>query len=245
MNELAEERQCLVVYPAQATSANGFRCWNWFNAVNQERDHGEPSMIAGITRDIIDTFNIDRSRVYVAGLSAGGAMAVIMGTTYPDLYSAVGVHSGLAYKGASDLYSAILVMRSGMRFVLQNSGHPPLMIDSDRVVPTIVFHGDRDTTVHPSNGDQVLEQSILGQGEGAPTGQREPIIKEGAVQGGHAFTRTIYRDAVGLPLAEQWLVHGGGHAWSGGSVDGSYTDPQGPDASGEMLRFFFSHPRTA
>ena len=243
MNDLAEQHQCMVVYPAQSLSANSFRCWNWFNAVNQERDHGEPAMIAGITRDIIDTFNIDRARVYVAGLSAGGAMAVIMGTTYPELYTAVGVHSGLAYKEASDLYSAIIVMRSGMKFVLQHGGHLPVMIDSERVVPTIVFHGDRDTTVHPSNGDHVREHAIVGHEEEVLSAVLAPVVEQGAVVDGHTYTRTIYQDGAGAALAEQWLVHGAGHAWSGGSALGSYTDPLGPDASHEMLRFFLSQAR--
>ena len=240
MNELAEERQCLVVYPAQAKRGNGFRCWNWFNAVDQQRDQGEPSMIAGITRDVMHTFNADRRRVYIAGLSAGGAMAVIMGTTYPELYAAVGVHSGLAYRGASDLYSAIVAMRSGARFVLAHKDHDAASIASARVMSTIVFHGDMDTTVHPDNGNLVLAQSSSNLVNGTLLQATDITVERGLVADGHAFTRTIHRDDAGQAVAEQWLVHGAGHAWSGGSASGSYTDPKGPDASREMLRFLLA-----
>ena len=157
----------LVVYPEQAPRANGLRCWNWFNAVDQQRDQGEPSLIAGITRDVTSTFHVDRRRVYIAGLSAGGAMAVIMGTTYPELYAAVGVHSGLAYARASDLYSAIVAMRSGAQLVLHHKDHDAATIVSARVTSTIVFHGDMDTTVHPDNGDHVLAQSATHLVDGA------------------------------------------------------------------------------
>jgi poly(hydroxyalkanoate) depolymerase family esterase len=245
MNALAEERQCLVVYPTQTPRANSFRCWNWFKAVDQQRDQGEPSMIAGITRDVIQTFNVDRRRVYIAGLSAGGAMAVIMGTTYPELYAAVGVHSGLAYAGANDLYSAIVAMRSGARFILQHKDHDAAIIASARVMSTIVFHGDMDTTVHPDNGDLVLAQSASNMVDGALLQATDITVEQGQIPDGHAYTRTIHMDAAGQPVAEQWLVHGAGHAWSGGSPCGSFTDPKGPDATREMLRFLFTHSQEA
>ena len=240
MNELAEEWQCLVVYPAQTKRGNGLRCWNWFNAVNQQRDQGEPSMIAGITGDVLHTFNGDRRRVYIAGLSAGGAMAVIMGTTYPELYAAVGVHSGLAYAGASDLYSAIIAMRSGAPSALQPDDPDAAALAGERVMSTIVFHGDMDTTVHPENGNLVLAQSASNLVDGALLQANEASVEHGQIAGGHAFTRTIHADAAGQSVAELWLVHGAAHAWSGGSAGASYTDPKGPDASREMLRFFFS-----
>lgn len=241
MNVPAEELQCLVAYPAQSQCANGFRCWNWFNAVDQQRDQGEPSMIAGITRDVIDTFNADRRRVYIAGLSAGGAMAVIMGTTYPELYAAVGVHSGLAYAGASDLFSAIVAMCSGARIVLPHKDRDAQTIASARGMSTIVFHGDMDTTVHPDNGNLVLEQSASNPIDGSWLS--DISVEQGQVPDGHAYTRTIHKDAAGRPVAEQWLVHGAGHAWSGGNASGSFTDSKGPDATREMLRFFLAHPR--
>ncbi len=220
MNALAEEMQCLVVYPAQSQQANASRCWNWFSAVDQQRDQGEPSIIAGITRAVIHEHKIDAAQVYVAGLSAGGAMATIMGTLYPDIYAAVGVHSGLPFASAQDLPSALAAMKGSF-------GKP---VPAGRAIPIIVFHGDRDTTVHPVNGDEVLRQ-------GAHPNQ-EIVVEPGRVPDGHAYTRTVHRRADGTPQAEHWAIHGAGHAWSGGSARGSYTDGKGPDASREMMRFF-------
>ncbi len=220
MNALAEESGAIVVYPAQSQQANSSRCWNWFKAIDQQRDTGEPSIIAGITRQVCDDSAIDRNRVYVAGLSAGGAMAAIMGNLYPDLYAAVGVHSGLPFAAAHDLPSALAAMQGNMGRA-RSAGS---------TLPVIVFHGDRDTTVHPANGD-----ALMAQRNGLP--HDAILIEPGRVPDGHAYTRTVHqRD--GVPAAEQWLIHGAGHAWSGGSAHGSYTDSKGPDASREMLRFF-------
>jgi poly(hydroxyalkanoate) depolymerase family esterase len=221
MNQLAEEMHCLVVYPAQSQQANAHRCWNWFSAADQARDQGEPSIIAGITRDIMGSHRIDAGQVYVAGLSAGGAMATIMGTLYPDLYAAVGVHSGLPFASAHDLPSALAAMKGKF-------GKPHAPGES---IPIIVFHGDRDTTVHPANGDELIAR-------GAHHAAKEIVIEPGRVPDGHAYTRTVHQRADGTPQAEQWLIHGAGHAWSGGSSRGSYTDGKGPDASREMMRFF-------
>jgi esterase, PHB depolymerase family len=248
MNVLAEDHQCFVVYPAQAPAANGSKCWNWFNAADQHRDQGEPSIIAGITRQIISTYPIDTRRVYVAGLSAGGAMAAIMGMTYTDLYAAVGIHSGLPYAVAHDLPSALAAMKQGGP---THGGQRDVGIPGTercpRVVPTIVFHGDRDTTVHPRNGDQVIAQwTTIHARDGAHNKagtDPQVTVQRGQVPDGHAYTRAIYHDASGQAILERWRVHGAGHAWSGGSSGGSYTDPKGPDAAKEMLRFFYEHPR--
>ncbi len=228
MNFAAEAQPCLVAYPAQPSAANQAKCWNWFRAADQQRGTGEPALIAGITRQIMRDYAVDPTRVYVAGLSAGAAAAAIMAATYSDLYAAVGVHSGLACGAATDLPSALIAMRQG-----GGTGHPA--ISGDRlIVPTIVFHGDRDTTVHPGNGDQVIAQSIK-----ATSTQRH--VHRGQVAGGHAYTRTVHSDASGRRVLEHWRIHGAGHAWSGGSPAGSYTDPRGPDATAEMLRFFLEH----
>lgn len=224
MNALAEEHGLLVAYPAQSPSANAQRCWNWFNPADQQRDAGEPFLIAGITRQVIGAYGADARRVYVAGLSAGGAKAAIMGMAYPELYAAVGVHSGLACGAARDVPSAFAAMRQG---------GPAPAVRGRRIVPTIVFHADRDTTVHPVNGDHVIAQS------GGASLRSE--VHRGQEPGGHAWSRTLHNDADGRVLLERWLVHGGGHAWSGGSPAGSYTDPRGPDASRAMLRFFLEH----
>lgn len=222
MNFLAEERNCFVVYPEQPSGANQSKCWNWFRTGDQERDGGEPSLVAGITHHVMRDYRIDPKRVYVAGLSAGGAAAAIMAATHPDLYAAAGVHSGLVCGAASDLPSALVAMRQGARSRISDGG--PQM-------PTIVFHGDRDTTVHPNNGDRIVDQS-------ADVSNLRAKVVNGKVPHGHAYTRTILTDDSGRAVAEHWNVHGAGHAWSGGSPAGSYTDPSGPDATREMLRFF-------
>ncbi len=221
MNLLAEEMGCLVVYPAQSQQANASRCWNWFSAVDQTRGQGEPSIIAGITETIMHDHAIDPEQVYVAGLSAGGAMATIMGTLYPELYAAVGVHSGLPFASAKDLPSALAAMKGNF-----GPGKP-----GAKSVPIIVFHGDKDTTVHPACGDEIVKR-------GAHAASRDIVVEPGCVPDGHSYTRTVHQRADGTPQAEQWLIHGAGHAWSGGSAHGSYTDGKGPDASREMMRFF-------
>jgi poly(hydroxyalkanoate) depolymerase family esterase len=234
MNVAAEEHTCLVAYPAQTSAANMSKCWNWFSADDQQRDHGEPSLIAGITREVMSRYAVDRRRVYVAGLSAGAAAAAIMGAAYPDLYAAIGVHSGLACGVASDLPSAFAAMRQGKN----GRGHRSGMRKGRRLVPAIVFHGDQDTTVHPGNGDEVIAQST-------PAMTLETRVQAGRVVGGHTYSRTLHADVNGETLLEQWVIHGAGHAWAGGSPAGSYTDPRGPDATKEMLRFFLEHPRPA
>ena len=234
MNALAEEHGCLIVYPGQSQAANAQKCWNWFSPGDQQRDQGEPALIAGITRKVMRDHAVDPRRVYVAGLSAGCAAAAIMAQACPDLYAAVGVHSGLACGAARDMPSAFAAMRQGASG-LQQPGQGQAANGNRRIVPTIVFHADKDHTVNPRNGDQVIAQS-------AAAGDLRTAVQRGQVPGGHAYTRTLHADAGGQPVLEQWLVHGGGHAWSGGSTAGSYTDARGPDASREMLRFFLEHP---
>ena len=227
MNEVAEEHGFLVAYPRQTPSANMQKCWNWFEARDQGRDGGEPALIAGLTREIMRQQPVDPARIYVAGLSAGGAAAAIMGQAYPDLYAAVGVHSGLAAGAASDMPSALTAMRQGGS--LKCGG---------LLVPTIVFHSDRDRTVHPANGDQVLDQARAGASLTSSVSREQ-------TPGGLAYTRTTRSDASGRSMLELWTVHGAGHAWAGGSQAGSYTEPRGPDASREMVRFFLQHANLA
>jgi poly(hydroxyalkanoate) depolymerase family esterase len=234
MNELSEEHTFLVAYPAQAGNANMQKCWNWFQAAHQQRGRGEPSLIAGITRQVVEEFEVAEGRVYVAGMSAGGAMAAIMGATYPDLYAAVGVHSGLAPRSAHDISSAFTAMRQGGPVV----AHKDILSEGyQEVLPTIIFHGDGDTTVHPRNGDRLLVHLSRGANGSSP----RVMTRQGQVPGGYEYTRFTYRDAEGRDLVERWSVHGLGHAWSGGSYPGSYTDPRGPDASAEIVRFFEQH----
>lgn len=228
MNFIAEEQTCFVVYPAQRSDANRSKCWNWFRTADQRRGEGEPSLIAGITRQVMRDYSVDAKRVYVGGLSAGAAAAAIMGATYNDLYAAVGIHSGLACGAATDMPSAFAAMQQGggpSHSVISGGGPP---------VPAIIFHGDRDATVHPNNGDQVLEQAM-------GTMRTQKKVHRGQIPGGHAYTRTTHIDVGGREILEHWIIHGAGHAWSGGCPAGSYTDPQGPDATREMLRFFLGH----
>lgn len=236
MNFVAEEAGCFVAYPGQSRSANGLRCWNWFSPRNQHRGRGEPSLIAGITRQVIKRYAIDRRRVYVAGLSAGGATTAIMAATYPDLYAAAGIHSGLARGAARNVLSAYKAMQSGTGSIAEN---PPLLTglaSVERVVPAIVFQGDRDETVHPRNAEQVIGQMLT------ETGSRlRQTIKRGRVKDGHGYSVTRYSEDGGRTLLEFWAIHNSGHAWSGGDMAGSYTDPHGPDASREMMRFFLTH----
>lgn len=246
MNQIAEEQNCLVLYPGQAQNANGSNCWNWFKTSDQQRGCGEPSIIAEMTQEIIRTYHVDPQRVYIAGLSAGGAMAAVMANTYPEIFAAVGLHSGLPHGAAHDMMSAFAAMRNGMpgsgsrqRPASTNQPRPP--------VPAIVFHGDRDTTVHPRNSDQALAQCMANQPPRASRadnrGNRRIATEKGAVPGGREFTKVMRYDDDGNLLAEQWTIHGAGHAWSGGNSKGSYTDPKGPDASREMLRFFMLHKK--
>ena len=222
MNQVAEEMGCFVAYPEQTAGANHSKCWNWFNAIDQQHGQGEPSIIAGIAQQIIDEYPVNERQVYVAGLSAGGAMAVIVGTLYPELFAAVGVHSGLPFASAQDLPSALSAMKRGASSSRKaGNGSQPI----------IVFHGDSDTTVNPRNGEQVIEQSLHSH-------KGSPSIQSGSVPNGHRYTQTTHTKADGTPLGEHWVVHGAGHAWSGGSSHGTYTDAKGPDASREMLRFF-------
>ncbi|MFN2410099.1 MAG: PHB depolymerase family esterase [Halomonas sp.] len=236
MNRLAEEQLCCVLYPAQPMSANHSKCWNWFKAEDQQREGGEPAIIAGMTRQVIATHGLDASRVYVAGLSAGAAMATTLAMTYPDLFAAVGVHSGLPHAVAQSLPDALSAMQGGTGPLGGDKKVKGSRWASD--VPAILFHGDRDTTVHPSNADRIAAQYSTSRQAGAK-------VEQGKVINGHAYTRTTHNDASGVPRLEQWQIHGAGHAWSGGSSKGSYTDPKGPDATQEMLRFFFGHQQTS
>jgi poly(hydroxyalkanoate) depolymerase family esterase len=235
MNELAEKFHCLVAYPEQSSGANCGKCWNWFEEAHHQRGQGEPALIAGVTQKILSEYAVDETCVCVAGLSSGGAMAVILGRTYPDLFTGVGCHSGLAHGSATDSYGAMRAMREGADLGALAKTGPAAS------VPIIVFHGDLDSTVHWKNSVGVVQQSIDSYAAQIRQ-EREKfemaLSKETGETTGRGFTRNVHRGKAGEVVAEQWTVHGAGHAWSGGSPGGSYTDTNGPDASEEMLRFF-------
>jgi poly(hydroxyalkanoate) depolymerase family esterase len=246
MNRLAEEHGFLVVYPEQAANANISKCWNWFNTQDQLRDSGEPALIAGLVREVATRHDVDARRVFVAGLSAGAAMAVVLGQTYPELFAGVGAHSGLPYASAHDIPSAMAAMKGG-RSGIAPSSVPFQAASAPRgetrhAVPTIVFHGDRDHTVQHSNGVRIVDQAsdaFLAEGQA-------PLLsttQRATSSGGRSYSRTVHADANGTPRIEAWTLHGAGHAWSGGHPSGSYSDRSGPDASAEMIRFFFAVPR--
>lgn len=224
MNALTEKSACFAVYPSQPRSANPSRCWNWFNLGDQRRDHGEPAIIAGVTRAVMQAYHIDSKQVFIAGMSAGAAMAIIMAATYPELYAAVGVHSGLAFRSANNMLSSLDAMRNGAASLA------PLEVVG---IPLIAFHGDEDRTVNLRNSEQIISQWLQ-------SSLNHPIvesIEEAGETNGRAYVRTQYRDNRGV-FAEYWRVQKLGHAWCGGSLSGSHTDPSGPNASQEMLRFF-------
>ena len=246
MNEAACTQGFIVLYPAQPSSANPGGCWNWFKHNHQRRDAGEPALLAGMVREVMGRHAVDPARVYVAGLSAGGAMAAILGDAYPDLFAAVGVHSGLATGAATDMTTAFTAMRNGSA----DPASLPLrgMRAGARVEagltgaaglspPTIVFHGARDTTVNPANGEYVVQACIAPVGA---SGEPASMTENHTVNNGRTTHQRLYRDASGSVRAEHWLVDDAGHAWSGGSAKGTFADERGPDATQEMLRFFLS-----
>lgn len=244
MNQLADQHGFLVAYPEQSSGANPSKCWNWFKAQDQVRDCGEPSLIVGIVRVLAARHKVDPRRIFVAGMSAGAAMAVTLGETYPDVFAAVGAHSGLPYRSANDIASAMLAMkggRSGMPGLkMKLGGAAPPSTTARPAVPIIVFHGDRDHTVQHSNAIEIVQQAINACTAVHPNVTLHVNTERGTASSGRSYTHTFYADATGANRIEFWTVHGAGHAWSGGDASGTYTDVSGPDASAEMLRFFLS-----
>jgi len=234
MPALAGSVGAFVLYPGQSLAVQSSGCWRWFDEGHQRRGAGEPLLIAEMTRAVIAEHPIDPAQVYVAGLSAGGAMTAILAVAYPDLYAAAGVHSAPLFFAAPN---------AAVSYELLGKGATAPCSEFGPVAPIIVFHGDCDGVVPAFHGGRIIAwvcaERSGGAAPAAVMGQdRRIVVEPGRVPGGFAFTRTLYLDVAGRPEAEQWLIHGAGHAWSGGDPAGSYTEPRGPDASSEMLRFF-------
>ncbi|WP_299651621.1 PHB depolymerase family esterase [uncultured Tateyamaria sp.] len=226
MNRLADQNGFVVIYPAQSRGDNAQSCWNWFSRGDQRRGRGEPAILAGLAAQVAADHGVDKEQTFVAGLSAGGAMAAILGETYPDVFAAVGAHSGLPVGAAKDVPSAFAAMGGT---VLEASGK----VEAGSGVRTVVFHGSADATVHPKNGDRIVQRAM------DVVGRQSVETTERGAENGRTYTRKIIRNDTGVGMVEHWRIDGQGHAWSGGAAAGSYTDPQGPDASAEMIRFFF------
>ena len=256
MNSLADKHSFLVVYPEQPQEANPLKCWNWFAPEHQSRDKGEPALLADVVRAVQSSHRTDARRVYVAGISAGGAMAVILGAAYPDLFAAVGVSAGLEYKAAASIPEALAAQKQGGpdpvrqgRLAYEAMRSVPGFAARRGLMPVIVFQGSDDGAVAPANAEQVAAQWVATNDlldDGAGNGSVD-YVRHGAAAGSgvglHDYEVNIYRDRRGRPLVERWLVKGLRHAWSGGSADGTFTDPKGPDASAEMWRFFSGFKR--
>lgn len=228
MNALAEKHGLALAYPAQTRRQNAASCWNWFKPGNQVRGMGEPAILAALTRKLKQEFGLGRNEVFVAGLSAGGAMATILADVYPDVFSAAGVHSGLARGAAYDVLSAMSAMQSGSAF----DGIAPVVTSRSRRVRRIIFQGDHDSTVHPSNASMIVA-SVMGR-DAVPTKIGKRSVR------GRGYSRSDFAGSDGTVQVELWMIEGAGHAWSGGRVAGSYTDNKGPDASAQMMRFFLA-----
>lgn len=237
-NELAEEKGILVAYPEQPQKYNGLKCWNWFDAAHQTRGKGEPALVASIAQRVMNDYSVDARRVFIAGISAGGAMALTTAYAYPELFAAAGIHSGIAYGAVTSVAEALAAMRSGAPNPLGLCAAVVKGMGSARHFPAIVFQGKADKSVNYVNSSQIVSQLSSSYQPAA----LKKISEQAGEAGGYHFTRVLYGD--GKPLLEEWLVDELGHAWSGGSKDGTYTDPKGPDASREMIRFFLEHPRS-
>jgi poly(hydroxyalkanoate) depolymerase family esterase len=250
MNAIAERNNFLVVYPEQTTRANPLGCWNWFDQKNQTRDAGEPSILAAVIEAAVSSHNVDPDRVYVAGLSAGAAMAVVLGATYPDLFTAIGVVAGIEFAAGTSAVSGLGAMRRGgpdpdhQGFLAFQAMGPGLRVKPKRRMPVIVFQGTADRYLNPVNAEQIITQwartndYLDGNGDGGSVLDRAGELTNGSVPGGHSFQKREYEDSAGRLLMEKWLIQGMGHAWPGSPSAGRFEDPKGPNASEEMWRFF-------
>ena len=269
MNEVADAHNFLVAYPEQPASANPYKCWNWFDPAHQTRGAGEPSLLAAVVNDAQATHKVDPLRTYAVGVSAGGAMASILGAAYPELFAGLAVCAGVEYKAASNVAGALAVQQSGGPDPDQQGiqAYQAIVVATTpparegrraaaarprpRPIRVIVFHGALDALVRPVNGEQVIAQwaqtnDLLDDARDDNSVDAAPDSTiTGTVPNGYSFTRSVYHDAAGQPVLEKWIVQDMKHAWPGGSIAGTYTDPKGPNASAEIWRFFQPPPRAS
>jgi poly(hydroxyalkanoate) depolymerase family esterase len=237
MNQVADEAGAVVLYPEQSIGANAMRCWNWYALHDRSNRRGDAALIAAMTRKVMREHDLDPTRVYVAGMSAGGAMAAVLARDYPGLYAAMGVHSGVPAGLAHDVYSAMQLMSNGPGRRINSDAAS--IDDSPCIAPCIVFHGDEDTTVHPSNGEAIHANGGVEPYLSPPADALRTTVA--ASEGRHGYTRSVERGPDGETWRELWMIQGAGHAWAGGSGKARHTDARGPDASREMMRFFLQH----
>jgi poly(hydroxyalkanoate) depolymerase family esterase len=260
MNAAAEERGVLVAYPEQTAAGNPQKCWSWFDPAHQARGAGEPEEIARVAREVMASHRVDPDHVYLAGVSAGGSMALNVAAAYPELFAAVGTHSGIVYRAAAGLPQALGAMQRGAADTAGlGAAVRTAMGERARPFPVIVFHGGVDPVVRAVNAEQTafqwaaasalagrplrpMQDQVYGPPPPPPGADARPL---GPSPASFHPTTTRWVDEAGRAMLELWLVPGLGHAWSGGSPDGTFTDARGPDASREMLRFFLEHPREA
>ncbi|HMJ34295.1 MAG TPA: PHB depolymerase family esterase [Baekduia sp.] len=240
---LAEAKGFIVVFPQQSHSGNNLECWNFFQQAHMARDQGEPALIAGITQWVQQHYTVDPHRIYVNGLSAGGAMASVMAATYPDLYAAAGIGSGCEYAATAACagYKSADPVAAGQQAYQAMGSHA-------RPMPVILFEGDQDTTVPPVNAQQLVQQWQVtddyadGGGKDGSVPVQPTAVTHGTSSGGQGYTVTTYSDRDEGELMQSWLVAGMGHAWSGGCGCQQYSDPAGPDETAAMYTFFMAHP---
>ncbi len=271
LDEAVSRYGALALYPEQSKSANTSGCWNWFLPEHQTGQGGEPAAIVRLIQKVSGQHKIDANRIYVVGLSAGGAMAAILGEQNPDVFAGVGIMAGVALHASHDVASAFAAMSGNKKmqakaplpgsqalskmiaaklpslqgiskFMPQRQNgfmqqpkiiaSPALPASAYNRLRVMIWAGANDSTVAPANADELAHQyaRLLGLND-APTLQRS---------GERGATIAGWEDAAGTVRIELWTVEGMGHAWSGGRAQGSYTFPQGPDATRCMLSFFLS-----
>jgi poly(hydroxyalkanoate) depolymerase family esterase len=242
MNEGAEGRGWMVLYPEQSAADNPRKCWNWYDAAHQARGAGEPSIIAGLTAQVAEEYGVSPERTWLTGISAGAAMASLVAAAYPERYAAIALHSGLVHSATGSVAGALGVMQKGVPSPEPHAERAhAAMGEHARVIPALVIHGGSDAVVVPINGAQAARQWFLtnalamGQPLDTTSGASDHSVRE---ENGYEVRRSTYRARSGVALAHLVMVMWLGHAWSGGSADGTFTDVRGPSATAMILDFF-------